>query len=511
MQTIGALLERNARSYPKKEFYVFGARRVTYLECYERACRLASGLHQLGMRRQDRFALLGMNSLDFFQVEAAAEVAGFIVGLVNFRLAQPEMEHVIHDMSPKVLVFDEQYAGVIGRLRARLPDVQHYVCLGEAPDWAMSLAQLEQLGAGADLPVQAQPDDVLYLYYTSGTTGRAKGVPWTQRQTWEQALLCARHSEFTGETRVLQVTPAFHMGGKGYPVAAMVAAGTSVLHRAFDPVEFLQTIEREKITFTFMVAAMLQALLEVPNVQSYDLSSIRGICSAAAPIPVPLLRRGIELLGPVFSIQYGMTEVGTVAVMPKHELNPYGSEDDIRRLASVGHVIPDIDCRLLDESGAPCAVGQPGEVVIRAGTQLKGYWNNSVATAEAIRDGWYHTGDMGVLDEEHYLFLVDRKKDMIISGGENIYSREVEEALVRHPEVLEAAVIGVPDTKWGEVVKAIVVLRPGSVLAPAELLAHCKSEIASYKCPKSVEMVGELPRSATGKISKVALREQFRA
>jgi len=252
---------------------------------------------------------------------------------------------------------------------------------------------------------------------------------------------------------------------------------------------------------------MLQAVLDVPGVSDFDLSSLEHVVSAAAPIPVPLLRRAIELLGPIFSVQYGMTE-SNACVLQRHEVNPYGTPEQIHRLESVGHVCPGIELRIVDEQDQDCPDGVPGEVLLRSETQLSAYWNNSVATIEALRDGWYRTGDMGYQDDQGFVFLVDRKKDMIISGGENIYSREVEVALELHPWVKESAVIGIADPRWGEAVKAIVVRLPDAELSELELIAHCKQVLASYKCPKVVEFVAELPRMATGKINKVALRER---
>jgi acyl-CoA synthetase (AMP-forming)/AMP-acid ligase II len=510
METISGLLERNAGAYPDKEAFIHGECRLTHRQFFEQACRLASGLHQLGMRRQDRFAILAMNCLEYFELDAAAAVGGYLAAQINFRLAPPEIAYVLKDAAPRVVVFEAQYAEIVGGLRARLPDVERWVCIGPAPEWAMSVEELAASGDVAGPPFRGRAGDFLYLYYTSGTTGKPKGVPWTQRMVAAAGRMCALASEFSGDTRVLQVTPAFHIGGKGYPLGAAWLGGTTVLHRTFDPLSMLETIQRERITFTFMVAAMLQAVLDVPNVGGYDVSSLRSICSASAPIPVPLLKRGIEVLGPVFSVQYGMTEAGNVAALPRHEVNPDGTPDQVRRLASVGHVVPEVDFRVVDDQGRDCPPGAPGEVVIRSEAQLPFYWNNSVATLEAIRDGWYHTGDIGVLDDEQYLFLVDRKRDMIISGGENVYSREVEEALAAHPDVVEASVIGVPDPKWVEAVKAVVVRRPGGSVDEAGLIAHCKTLIAGYKCPKSIAFVDELPRIATGKINKVALRDRYR-
>jgi acyl-CoA synthetase (AMP-forming)/AMP-acid ligase II len=224
-----------------------------------------------------------------------------------------------------------------------------------------------------------------------------------------------------------------------------------------------------------------------------------------------VLKRAIELMGPVFSIQYGCTEVGQVTALPRVGVNPYGDDKAIARLASVGHPVTEIEFRLVDDDGHDCPPGRPGEVIVQSPTMLEGYWNNSGATIEAIRDGWYHTGDIGVQDEQGYVFLIDRKKDMIISGGENIYSREVEEALAAHPDVADCAVIGVPDPKWVEAVKAIVVLRSGRGVTPEALIEHCRTLIARYKCPRSVDFVDELPRLATGKLDKPTMRARYRS
>ncbi len=511
MYTAADILQRNARYYPQREAYVCGTERLTHAQWFDRAKRLASGLYQLGLRRQDRVAVLAMNCLEIYLCYSAAEIASYICAPINYRLAPAEIAFMVQDSQPKILIFESQYAAVIEALQPKLHDVKHFVCIGETPTWATNFEAVVAMGSADGPPIAPHPHDYIYLWYTSGTTGRPKGVAWRQDRISETARVCALATEMSGATRVLQVTPAFHTGGRGFPLAASWNGGASVIHRAFDPVAMLETIQRERITMTFMVAAMVQAILDVPNVGSYDLSSIRNIVSAAAPIPVPLLRRAIELLGPVFSVQYGCTEVNNIANLPRHEVNPDGSADDIRRLASVGHAVPEVEIRIVNDAGENCEVGQPGEVWMRSACVLDGYWNNSAASIEAIKDGWYATGDIGVLDEQHYLFLIDRKKDMIVSGGENIYCREVETALAAHPEVRDVAVIGVPDPKWVEAVKAVVVLIPGSQLDVTTLIAYCKTQIANYKCPKSIDFVTELPRMATGKLDKPALRARYRS
>jgi len=507
MRTIGELLDRNARFYPHKEALVCGGRRLSWHGLVDRARRLADGLHKLGLGRQDRVAILAMNCPEYMELLAAGDWAGYIVTTVNFRLAPPEIEWLLGDATPRVLVFEAQYTELVNALRSKFPGIVAYVCVGgEAPAWAQPFESVVASGSAEGPPFRSQPQDYGALVYTSGTTGRPKGAlrsQWRWVATAEGGAYC---SEFSSDTRVLLATPAFHVGVIGYALQAAWHAGTVVLHRGFDADAILAAIESERITFTFVVSAMLQALLDSPAIGDADLTSMRNIVTAAAPVPVPLLQRAAARLGPIFSIQYGATETaGTV--MFAHEVKPSGSEIDIRRTASVGHPGPRTRLRVVDDAGNDCAVGVPGEVWTCTDQRFDAYWNNTAATLEALRDGWYRTGDVGYLDDDGYLFLVDRKKDMIISGGENIYSREVEDAVQAFPGVAEAAVIGVPDAKWGEVVKAYLVCAPGAVAKPEDVIAHCKRLIAGYKCPKQVEVVASLPRVASGKVNKVALRE----
>jgi acyl-CoA synthetase (AMP-forming)/AMP-acid ligase II len=510
MLTVRDIFERNAHCFPRLDAWVCGEKRLSHSQYAARARRLASALHRLGLRRQDRFAILATNCLEYYESYAAAEYGATILVPINYRLAPAEVAHVLRDSGAAALVFESQFAQAIAAIRPQLPGVLHYVQLG---DPAGDVYAYEALLAASDEdgpPIQPRPDDFSVLWYTSGTTGKPKGVPWRQRAVVGTAQMNARAAEFGRDSRLLQTTPAFHIGGRGYVLGCAWDGGCTVLHKAFDPVDLLHTIQQERITHTFMVAAMVQAVLAVPDVRSYDISSLRSVFSAAAPIPVPVLKRAIELMGPVFSIQYGCTEVGNICALPRIGVNPHGDEKDIARLASVGHPVPEIECRVVDDEGRDCPPGRPGEVIVKSSTAFEGYWNNSAASLEAIRDGWYHTGDIAVQDEEGYLFLVDRKKDMIISGGENIYSREVEEAVAVHPDVADCAVIGVPDASWGEAVKAIVVLREGTRLTPEALIEHCRTLIARYKCPRSIEFVDALPRLATGKLDKPALRARYR-
>jgi acyl-CoA synthetase (AMP-forming)/AMP-acid ligase II len=509
MKTMRELHERNERLYPDKcAVALDGGRRLTFLELADRARRLASGLYALGIRCQDRIGCLSMNSLEFTELYTACEWAGYILALYNFRLAPPEIAYLLADSAPRVVFFESQYADVVGELRNSFPQIEHYVCMdAPAPEWAIAFEDLVARGAPQGPPLAPRPDHYVYLFYTSGTTGRPKGVPNSQRAALAQARLQGRF--FDGNVTLLQTTPMFHIGGKGMPLGAAWTGGTTILQRGFDPSKFLQAIERERITDTLMVAPMIQDVLDHPEFSKYDVSSLRGVMSASMPIPLPLLRRALDRFGPAFYVAYGSTEAGPVAQLNRHELRPNGTAKEIERLASVGHFHPEVEAVILDEDLQRCIPGTVGEICVKSEV-FEQYWNNTVATLEATRSGYFHTGDLAYADEQGYVYLVDRKKDMIISGGENIYSREVEEALALHAAVAEVAVIGVPHPKWVEVVKAVIVARTGPRPTQEQLIEHCRTRIARYKCPKSFAFVAELPRLATGKIDKITLRRQHR-
>ncbi|MNQ58026.1 Long-chain-fatty-acid--CoA ligase FadD13 [compost metagenome] len=510
MKTLGELLERNACLFPNQEAVVYEDRRITYLQLLERARRLSSALYARGMRHQDRVAILAMNCSEYFDVYTSCHLTGYICTTVNFRLAAPEIEFILQDSAPRVLVFEDQYSEVIDSLRARLTSVEHYLCIGQCPPWAepYETALVDADPAGA--PIRAVPDDIVHLIYTSGTTGRPKGAARSQRGDLALAQNQSAVMDMRTNGRVLVMMPMFHAGGLSMMLSEFWHSGCVVLHRKFDPREVLRTIERERVVTVHMAPTIVQQVLELPDIGEYDLSSLETILYAAAPMPVAVLRRGVELLGAIFVNSWGMTETsGTV--LPRHLHKLDGSEEEVRRLGSIGQPMPYCDIRVVDEQGEDCPDGTPGEIWIRSPANLAYYWNNSVATLEALRDGWLRTGDMAWRDSQGFLFLVDRKKDMIISGGENIYCQEVEQALMHHPQVSDVAVIGVPHEKWGETVKAVVVLKPGAELSADELIEFSGTRIARYKRPTSVDFVPELPRLPSGKVNKVVLRQMYHA
>ncbi|NMF88558.1 long-chain-fatty-acid--CoA ligase [Aromatoleum petrolei] len=505
------LVERNERYHGDQDYLIFGERRLSFRQYTHRVRRLAGALVAGGLRHQDRIGILAMNCPEYLEVYGVAEVSGLVASPVNFRLAGPEIAYIIRDASPRVLFFESQYAAVIDRLRGELTCVERYICIGdEVPQWAEAYEDVLAKGDESGPAMAPGPDDLLCIMYTSGTTGRPKGAMITHRafvslcEAWAQEM-----SADVGD-KVLLAMPLFHIGARSQGGAITARGGAIVLHRAFEPEAILRTIAEQRITQVHLAPTMMQAVLNVPGQDKYDASSLKTINYAAAPMPVTVLRQALERFGPILINGYGQTE-GSGTVLAKHYHRPHGDERDRRRLGSIGQPQPATLLRIVDENDMEVPAGAIGEICLKSAQNMIGYWNNSVATVEALRGGWLHTGDMGYQDEDGFVYLADRKKDVIISGGENIYSREVEEALMSHEAVMDAAVIGVPDPYWGESVNAVVVLRAGARLAPSDLVAHCKRVIASYKCPKSVEFVDELPRLPSGKISKVTLRERFRA
>lgn len=508
MKTLGELLERNARLFPDQEAVVYEDRRVTYRQLLSRARRLTSALYQRGMRHQDRVAILAMNCNEYFDVYTACHLSGFICATVNFRLAAPEIEYILQDSAPRVLVFEDQYSDVIDSLRGSLPSIEHYLCIGECPAWAQPYEGALDDGDPAGAPMRAIPEDIVHLIYTSGTTGRPKGAARSQRGDLALAQNQAETMEMRTNGRVLVMMPMFHAGGLSMMLSEFWNAGCVVLHRKFEAQEVLRTIERERIATVHMAPTIVQQVLDLPDISDYDLSSLETILYAAAPMPVAVLQRGVKLLGQIFVNSWGMTET-TGTVLPKHLHKLQGSEEEVRRLGSIGQPMAFCDIRIVNERDEDCADGEPGEIWIRSPANLAYYWNNSAATIEALRDGWLRTGDMAWRDEQGFLFLVDRKKDMIISGGENIYCQEVEQALMHHSSVQDVAVIGVPHEKWGETVKAVVVLKTGAELEVDDLIEFSTTRIARYKRPTSVQFVAELPRLPSGKVNKIALRQLY--
>jgi acyl-CoA synthetase (AMP-forming)/AMP-acid ligase II len=455
--------------------------------------------------------MLSMNSIEWLEFLAACHLSGYIAATVNFRFASAEIAYILKDSSPKILIFEEQYTQSVAAIKAELSGIEHFICIGQAPSWATSYEAVVDSQCVDREPGDYAPDDYAHLIYTSGTTGKPKGALRTQACDYILAQLVAGEFGASADDRILLVMPFFHIGAIAVMTALFLVGGCVVLRRRFQPAEALQALAEHRITICLFAPTMLQALLEIPDIRSYDLSNLRLLCYSAAPMPPALLRRGMELLGSIFIAMYGGTEMGPATTLRKNYHVLGGSAYEQRRLTSVGQPFRGVQLCVMDEHGTACGPNQIGEIAVRGPTVMSAYWNNHAATIEAMRDGWYRTGDVGLLDELGFVYLIDRKKDVIISGGENVYCREVEDTIMEAEGIADAAVIGIPDAKWGEAVKAVVIRAPAARIDEQELIAHCRARIAHYKVPRSITFVAELPRLASGKVSKVALRNRYSA
>jgi acyl-CoA synthetase (AMP-forming)/AMP-acid ligase II len=507
---LGDTLVRNATWFADTPAYVADGRVLTHARLLARAARLASALAAAGVRRQDRVSVLGRNSIEFGEVLAAGQLSGIIIATVNFRLAGPEIASIVADAGPRVLIADAEYLPLIASHRTRFPSVELVVGIG-APSGGEVVGYEEFIAAAPsdDPPYLARPEDVALLVYTSGTTGRPKGCILGQRETRRAAETMNVEMRAGSEDRVLLVMPLFHIGAMFIGLGAHFRGGTSVLHRQFDPAAALDAIAAERVTVLHLAPTMLQALVDAAAGRPDALAGVETVVYSAAPITGPTLTAAMRAMPAAgFLNLYGQTEVVSTG-LPREFHVAAGDERSRRRLRSVGMPFPGNEVRIIREDGSECPPGEAGEVCVRSVAMFRGYWNDSAATAEVLRDGWCHTGDIGTLDSDRLLYLVDRKKDVIISGGENIYSLEVEECLLAHPSVGAVAVIGVPDDKWGEAVSAVIVPASGAVVVPADLTEHVRSRLARYKAPRHVFVTDQLPVLATGKVDKKLLRARY--
>jgi long-chain acyl-CoA synthetase len=507
MRTLRDMINQNARRYPNKIAFKHEGESYTYGQVNRRVNSLINGLSDLGVSKGDRVGILACNSPRYFEAFGLAK-AGRVCVPLNHRMVGRELSYLINTSQLGAVVVESEFIAIVESIRGQLEGVREFICLdGEAPGMK-SYEHLIDAYPPDEPNDEVEPDDPCAIFYTSGTTGWPKGAIHTHGSVVAEANF--PHRGLSSDDIVLCVMPFFHVGGSAaHLIPAFAAGATMVIHKRFDETEVLETIERESVSYVFLVPTMILRLLEHPAIDEYDLSSLRAIGYTGSPIPVEALRRGIARFGEVFFQELGQTETLNMTVLRREEHTLDGSDAVLRRLESAGKPLVKDELRIVDDNGRDVPVGEPGEIVARSPRIMQGYWGMPEETARTLRDGWLHTGDVGRMDEDGYIYLVDRKKDMIISGGENIYSREVEEVLYMHPAVLEAAVVGVPDEKWGECVKAVVVLRPGVGGSEEELIEFCKQHMASYKKPRSVEFWDELPKTASGKIKKEDIREPY--
>jgi len=485
------VLEHHAARTPDKPVAVFEGQAVTYGEMADRSRALAAGLQQRGVGRDDVVGLLSYNCPEFLETIFAANFLGAIAMPINWRLAAPEVRYILEHSRAKAFVFDDELAALAHDAAKGMESSLFSAC--------MPLTELHASSIAA--AAEVEPDGVHRLMYTSGTTGRPKGVMLTHANLAWKNLAHIVEFGFNGEDLGLACGPLYHVGALDLTTTTLIAAGaTTIIHRAFDAAAVVDELERSRVTTVWLAPAMVNAIMALPGVEDRDLSSVRVIINGGEKMPIPLIER-IQRAFPSawFADAYGLTE--TVSG------DTFLDRDSIvTKLGSVGRPCLYLDLDVWDENGTSVAPGEKGEIVLRGPKVFKGYWRDPDATATAFAGGWFHTGDIGVRDDDGYLFIVDRLKDMIVSGGENIAGSEVERVLYEHDSVLEAAVVGRPDDRWGEVPVAHVVLRPGATTTAEELIEHCRSQLARFKVPKDITFLDALPRNPSGKVLKRELR-----
>ena len=478
----------------------------TWAQLAQRVRRNAAAQRAAGLSPGDRVAVLDLNHPSCLELTLACAQVGTANVVVNFRLAPPEIVYVVNDAKARVLFVGPEFAAAVATLRDQLPSVERVLRIGGADDEYESWLSAQ----APDTCVHpAAPGDCFVQLYTSGTTGFPKGAMLTHRGMMAHARNVSASAGMDASARVQVAMPLFHVGGTSYALMAIHSGAHLFMMRMADPAAALAMLETEKITHTFYVPALMAVMNQVPGAADRDYTALKALSYGASPMPLPVMRAALKLFPGVMQQVYGMTEqCGVVTV-----LGPADHDDPTvaYRLLSAGKPIPGVEIEIRDPaSGNPVATGEPGEICVRSEQLMGGYWGQPQASAAALTvDGWLRSGDGGHIDGDGYVYVTDRIKDMIISGGENIYPAEIERVLAEHPGLRDVSVIGVPHERWGEVPKAVVVAAPGATVDTDQLLAWCRQRLASFKCPKSVDVVSELPRNPTGKVLKKELRKPY--
>jgi acyl-CoA synthetase (AMP-forming)/AMP-acid ligase II len=508
---IGSVLTDAAKTSPDHVAIIYGDLRRTYRDFNRRANQLAAQLRRSGVRKGDRVAILQRNCPELLETMFATFKCGAVTVPMNARLHPKEAAYILRDSGSKIVVFTDDFATALETIRPDLEDVEAFICVGGAPAWAESYEGFIADGDAADNDEACSKDDLAWLFYTSGTTGKPKGA----MDSHGNLRFMTDHYP----REVYRLKPddiAMHPGplthGSGlWAVPIIAGCGTHLIPTAtsFDPDHIFSLIETHRVTkIVFIAPTMITMLLNAPNIEKYDLSSLRFVGYGGSPMYVEDLKRAVQQWGPVFCQIYGQGETPMTISMLTPEDHRIATEDPSleKRLASAGRIREDIEIAVLDDNDRPLGDEEIGEISLRGDCVMKGYWNKQEATEDAFRSGWYHTGDLGKRDSDGFYYLLDRKKELIITGGANVYPREVEEVLLLHPGVLEVAVIGIPDRLWGESVMAVVRPRPGEKPTERELLDLCREHLSGYKKPRFVRFQEDLPKSGYGKILKRELK-----
>ncbi len=505
--------------WPQREAVVEGDLRLTYEQFGRRTAALAHALKGLGLTKGKVAGIIAPNVHQYLEVYYACAALGAVLNPVNFRLSHHEMSFILGNSEAEILLAHTDFADTVAQTVAACPQVKHLIWIGEGacpPVQAQAQAYEEFIsGKPTELPDSPplESDDLAHLYYTSGTTGKPKGVMLTQGNVTFHALSAIAELNLSDADTWIHVAPLFHLADAWATFAITWAGGKHVCVPYFDAEQVLAAIEAEKVTISNMIPTMLNMMVNHPKVNEFDYASLRAILSGGAPIAPETVKKIVDALGCDYIQTYGMTETSpylTVSILKEH-LKSLPEEEQLAIKSRTGRPFIGVELKVVREDGTEIEPNdeEVGQIIVRGPIVTPGYWQRPEATAEAIVDGWLHTGDLAVIDKEGYVNIVDRAKDMIITGGENVYSTEVEYVLYEHEAVLECAVIGLPDEKWGEAVKAVVVCQPEVEVSEEELILHVKERLARYKAPKSVDFIEEIPKTGSGKIYKKGLKERY--
>jgi len=503
IKTMGDIARVHGREKPGDTAFICEDRTLSYGAFDAHTNQVAQGLLSEGLGLQDRIAHLGKNSEYYFEMLLGAAKAGLVMVSVNWRLAAPEIAYILKDCQAKIIFVGPEFAGLVDEIKQDLPDLKRIIVINEFEAWRGQQSE-------NDPKIDVKPEHVAVQLYTSGTTGRPKGAQITHgnlnalREAQDEPPVWNRWTE---QDVSLVAMPNFHIGGTGWGLSGLYPGALNVVMPEFDPGRVLDFIQQYRISKIFLVPAAMQIIVNDPRARETDFSCMSYILYGASPIPLDLLRECMAVFGCGFVQMYGMTETtGTVVALPPEDHDPDGNP----KMRSAGKPLPGVEIAIRDGDGKEVPVGEVGEICIRCGANMAGYWNLADATASTIGDdGWLRSGDAGYVDQDGYVYIHDRVKDMIISGGENIYPAEVESAIYGHDAVADVAVIGVPDDKWGEAVKACVVLKDGAEACAEDIIGFARTRIAGFKCPKSVDFIAALPRNPSGKILRRELRAPY--
>jgi len=501
---VGNALRAASQKLPNKTAFIFRDKRITYEAFEERVNRLANGLLAKGYKPGEHVAILAYNCIEYYEILFALAKAGMIAAPVNFRFAGEEIAYIVNHSDSRLLFYEGPFRGAIRGIRSSFEKVgpgDYIVFGGEGDPGDMKYEELLAASSPDDPEIKVDEATIWYIGYTSGTTGRPKGAMRSHRAN----ILLASNRGYLGEDDIcLLIMPIFHSNSIWFGLIDVFLGATTVIYPSggFNPLEILEIVEREKVTFSSMVPTMYTLILQVPGKDKFDTRSLKTLLCSSAPLMTTTKEQILSFFSHAELYEgYGATETGGVTTLqPK---------DQWRKTRCCGQANPYVQIKILDEKGQECPPGQVGELFAITPGMFEGYYKQAEKTAEAFRGEYASVGDMVRMDEEGYYYIVDRKNDMIISGGENIYPTEIDDLLSKHPRILQAAVIGIPDEKWGEAVKAVVVKQPGSELTEGEVVAYCKQHLAGYKCPKSVDFWEALPLNPMGKILKRAIREKY--